>query len=188
MALEFSPESKAEIAALFPKYPSRQAVLLPALHIAQREFGFVGDEVIHLVAAEVGVPPSAVQEVATFYSLYHRKPVGDYIIQVCQTLPCALRGANTILHYLENKLGIKVGETTPDGKFTLITVECLASCGTGPMFQVTARDYSLNTYYENLSEARVDEILNDLSRRPPIKPVAKIKPLTTHVVGGHYHG
>ena len=188
MAIEFSAESKREIADLSTKYPNQQAVLLPALHIAQRDFGFIGDEVIHLVAAELAVPPSLVQEVATFYSLYQRRPVGEYIIAVCQTLSCALRGASSILHHLETKLEVKIGETTADGKFTLTTAECLASCGTAPMFQVTARDYSLNTFYENLTEARVDEVLEELRKRPPIRAAAKMEGLTTHSIGGHHHG
>jgi NADH-quinone oxidoreductase E subunit len=186
MAIEFSAESKKEIAELTTRYPNKQAVLLPALHIAQKDFGFIGDECVHLVAAELGVPASLVQEVATFYSLYNRKPVGEYIIQVCQTLSCALRGAYSIIHLLEQRLGIALGETTADGKFTLVTAECLASCGTAPMFQVTARDYSLNAYYENLTEARVDEVLAELRARPPIRAAADMKPLTTHTVGEHH--
>ncbi len=188
MAIEFSPESKREIAELIKQYPNAQAVVLPALHIAQRDFGFIGDDAVALVAAEVGVPPSLVMEVSTFYSLYNRKPVGEYVIAVCQTLCCALRGANNILGYLEKKLGIHIGETTADGKFTLTTAECLASCGTGPMFQVTARDYSLNTYYENLNEQRIDEVLDELRKRPAIRGNADQKPLTTHSLGGHHHG
>lgn len=187
MALEFTQASKDEINSLRGKYPTNQAICLPALHIAQRDFGFIGDESIHLVAKEIGMPPAAVQEVASFYSLYQRKPVGDYIIAVCQTLSCAMRGANGIIHHLEQKLGIHIGETTTDGKFTLTTAECLASCGTAPMFQVTARDWSLNTYYENLTTARVDEILNELSRRP-VKPAAKQSPMTSFAKGGHHHG
>lgn len=188
MAIEFSAESKREIADLIAKYPNKQAALLPALHIAQRDFGFVGDEVIHVVASELGVPPSLVQEVATFYTLYSRRPVGDYIIAVCQTLSCAMRGASSVLAHLESTLGVHIGETTADGKFTLTTAECLASCGTAPMFQVTARDYSLNTFYENLTVARVDEILDELRKRPPIKAAAEMKSLTTHSIGGHHHG
>ena len=186
MAIEFSPATKAEIADLALRYPNRQALVLPTLHIAQRDFGFVSDEVIHLVAQEVGVTPSAVQEVASFYTLYRRKAVGEYIIQVCRTLSCHLRGATRVIDYLEQKLGIKLGETTPDGKFTLATAECLASCGSAPMFQVTARDYSLNAYYENLTEARIDEILSELRSRPPLKAAAPMKPMTSHLIGGHH--
>lgn len=188
MALEFSQAAKDEIAALRPKYPTNLALTLPALHIAQKEFGFIGDEAIHVVAKEVGVAPSYVNEVATFYSLYNRKAVGDYIIQVCQTLSCHLRGAPGILHHLEQKLGIHPGETTPDGKFSLVTVECLASCGTAPMFQVTARDYSVNEYCENLTPEKVDQILNDLSKKPVKGKNADQHPLTSLAKGGHIHG
>ena len=188
MALEFSKDAKSEIAALRPKYPTTQALCLPVLHLAQAEFGFIGDEAIALVAAEVGVPPAYVMEVATFYTLYNRKPVGEYVISVCQTLSCHLRGANMVVNHLQKKLGIHVGETTPDGKFTLAAVECLASCGTAPMFQVTARDYSLNAYYERLTEPRIDEILNELSKRPAVKAVPKQTPLLDRAVGGHHHG
>jgi NADH-quinone oxidoreductase subunit E len=188
MALNFSQAAQDEIAALRPKYPTNLALCLPALHIAQKEFGFVGDDTIHLVAKTIGVAPSYVQEVASFYSLYNRKPVGDYIIQVCQTLSCHLRGAPGVLHYLEKRLGIHVGETTSDGRFSLQTVECLASCGTAPMFQVTARDYSLNAYYENLTNEKIDQILNELSKRPIAVKNADQQPLTSHVKGGHIHG
>ena len=188
MALHFSQAAKDEIAALRPKYPTNLALCLPALHIAQKEFGFVGDETVHLVAKEIGVAPSYVNEVATFYSLYNRKAVGDYIIQVCQTLSCHLRGASHVIHYLEQRLGIHVGETTPDGRFSLATVECLASCGSAPMFQVTARDYSLNAYYENLTDERIDQILNELSKRPIARKNADQTPLTDLAKEGHIHG
>ena len=104
------------------------------------------------------LPAAHVQGVVTFYSLFNQKPVGKHQLWVCRTLPCALRGAGELLHYCEHKLGIHAGETTADGKITLRTAECLASCGTAPMIQVD------KTYHENLTPEKVDKILDDLRR------------------------
>jgi NADH-quinone oxidoreductase E subunit len=153
-----SDKAKAAIEAEFPKYPDKRSVLLTALHIAQREVGYLSEAAMVDVAELLELTPVQVYDVATFYTLYNLKPVGKYVIQVCKTLSCALVGAGQIIEHLQNRLGIKVGETTPDGLFSLKLVECLASCGTAPMVQIN------NRYYENLTPERVDRILDDLRR------------------------
>ncbi len=130
--------------------------MLPVLYLAQDEFGYLSQEAIDYVAKMMEFPPARVYGVVTFYTMLNRKPIGRHHIQVCRTLSCALTGSEKITAVLKSKLGIEVGATTPDGKFTLSEVECLASCGTGPMMQIN------DDYYENLSEEKVEEILQRL--------------------------
>jgi NADH-quinone oxidoreductase subunit E len=155
--IKFSAEQLQKVDEIIKRYPAgkQKSALLPILHLAQEEFGWMSVEVMDYVASLLKLQPIEVYEVATFYSMYHMKPVGKYVMEFCHTGPCCLVGAEKIIKYIENKLNIKAGETTPDGLFTLKTVECLASCGTAPMMQVG--DY----YYENLTEAKVDELLDN---------------------------
>ena len=143
--------------ALVARYPVPEGALVPVLAMAQEEFGYLSPEAIAYVSELMGLPRSRVYGAATFYSMLNLKPVGRHHIQVCRTLPCALRGAERITEHLKRKLGIGVGETTEDGRFTLSEVECLASCGTAPMMQVN------ETYYESLSEKKIDEILSKMT-------------------------
>jgi len=154
--LAFEPADQERVRQLLARYPSdqRESAILPALWLAQERFGFVSDEAIELVARSLDVSESEVAAVATFYTMFHLEPVGRYVIQVCCTLSCSLVGAENIVQHIEQKLGIKVGDTTQDGKFTLKKVECLASCGTAPMMQINERAFD-----EHLTAARVDEIL-----------------------------
>lgn len=156
MQVEFTPENRKEFDALLTHYPNKRAALLPTLWIAQKQFGWISQKVMEYVGQLLDLPPIKVYEVVTFYTMYNQKPVGKYHIQLCRTLSCELCGKAEILKHLKNKLGIKAGETTADGKFTLSEVECLGSCGTAPMMQLN------DDYYENLSAAKVDEILNGL--------------------------
>ena len=156
MALEFSPEALKEFEATVARYPKKEAAMLPVLYIAQREFGHLGPQAIEYVARLMDQAPARVQGVVSFYTMYYTKPIGRYHIQVCRTLPCALRGAEQVTELLKKKLGIECGQTTVDHRFTLSEVECLASCGTAPMMQVN------DDYYENLTEEKIDEILNGL--------------------------
>lgn len=156
MSLEFSTETLKRFTEVVSRYPKKEAAMLPALYLAQREFGYLSTEAIEYVAKLMELAPARVYGVVTFYTMLNMKPVGKYHIQVCRTLPCALVGAEKMTALLKSKLGIGVGETSPDGKFTLSEVECLASCGTGPMMQIN------DDYYENLTEARVQEILGSL--------------------------
>jgi NADH-quinone oxidoreductase subunit E len=144
------------VRAAYP--PQMQASLvLPLLQIVQEEKGCVGAEDAHAVADYTGVPFVQVMEALSWYTMLFRQPVGQHVIKVCRNIACSLRGAERMLDHLERKLGIKVGETTPDRRFTLLCVECLASCGTAPTMQVN------DTYHEELSEAKIDRILEDLA-------------------------
>lgn len=155
----FSDATMALVEKIIKRYPEgrQKSALLPILHLAQAEFGgWLSPETMDYVASILHLQPIEVYEVASFYSMYNLRPVGKCVLEVCRTGPCMLRGADDIVEYLENKLGIKDGETTDDGMFTLKTVECLASCGTAPMMQVGDR------YIENLSCEKLDGILEDL--------------------------
>lgn len=154
-----SENVKAEIKQFKGKYPDPRSALLMALHAAQREHGWLSPEVMRDVAEVMDLPPTEVASVASFYTMFSRQPVGENLIQVCTNISCSLLGAEHIVEYLKSKLGIDVGETTPDNKFTLVTVECLGSCGTAPMMQVN------DTYYENLTEEKIDQILAELTER-----------------------
>ena len=151
-----TPQSHAEIDRELAKYPPerRQSALMAALRIAQDEHGWLSEELIELVAGVIGVPPVRAYEVATFYTMYDLKPVGKHKISVCTNISCMLRGSDEIVACLEKKLGVKFGETTEDGKFTLKEAECLAACAGAPMMQLD-RDY-----HENLTPERIDQILD----------------------------
>lgn len=151
-----SAAAKAEIDRWTDKYPPdrRRAAALAALTIAQNENGgWLTPELIEAVADYLEMPPVAAMEVATFYSLYDHAPVGRHKIYVCNSISCWLCGSEPVIRHLEQKLGVKLGGTTADGKFTLKASECLAACGGGPMFMIDGR------YYENLTPEKVDEIL-----------------------------
>ena len=156
--IQFSDDALALVQKIINRYPEgkQKSALLPILHIAQAEFdGWLSPEVMDYVASLLKIQSIEVYEVATFYSMFNMKPVGKCLIEVCRTGPCWLMGAEDVVRYIEKKLGIKAGETTADGMFTLKTVECLASCGTAPMMQIG------ETYHENLTLEKVDDILND---------------------------
>jgi NADH-quinone oxidoreductase subunit E len=156
MPFTLSPERERKLQEILERYPTKMATTLPLLHLCQEQSGYVGDDVIEFVSKRLDLSPAHVKGVVTFYTLYNQKPVGKHQLWVCRTLPCALRGAYDVLHQCEKKLGIHAGETTADGKVTLRTAECLASCGTAPMVQVDKE------YFENLTPEKVDEILERL--------------------------
>jgi NADH-quinone oxidoreductase subunit E len=135
-AAALSAELRARIAAEFPKYPEKRAVLLTALHFVQAERGWIPPETIVPIAELLEIEPIEVQEVISFYSMFHADPVGRWHIQVCTNLPCCLRGARQVMRGLEQTLGIRAGEVTEDELFSLAEVECLGSCGTAPVVQV----------------------------------------------------
>ena len=157
--LEFEPADRAKVKDILSRYPHerRASAIMPVLWLAQERFGFLSQEAIELTARSIDVPEPDVAAVATFYTMYHLEPVGRHVLQVCCTLSCSIMGAERIVAHLERKLGIKAGETTADGRFTLKKVECLASCGTAPMLQVNERRFD-----ENLDEAAVDRLLESL--------------------------
>jgi NADH-quinone oxidoreductase subunit E len=158
MAIEFSENAKKELAARVKTLPDKHSLVIPALHVAQREFGFISPEVMELVSSETGAPVSEVKAVATFYTMFNKKPVGRFHIQVCQNLTCSMLGSESIISCLERKLEIRCGETTADNMFTISRVECLGSCGTAPVMQIN------DTYYENLTFEKVDEIIENYKK------------------------
>ncbi len=153
-----SEKARQEIRTLCQQYPSHQSGLLAALYVAQQEYGgWLPPEALDEVATLMGLPATYVASAASFYTMFHRKPVGHHRIEVCTNISCSLLGADHLLAYLSRKLGIQVGETTPDGQFTLLEVECLGSCGTAPVIKID------DQYYENLTEEKVDHILDRIT-------------------------
>ena len=156
MSPQYSEEIKKKIEEIIAHYPQKSAALLPVLHLTQLEFGQISAEEEKAVATLLGIKPIEVREVVTFYSMFLREPVGKYHIQVCSNLSCTILGAETLLDYLKAKLGIEVGESTEDQKFTLTTVECLGACECAPCMMVNF------DYHGNLDQAKIDEILDTL--------------------------
>jgi len=164
--IKFSDEAMKTVQTIISRYPlgKHKSALLPILHVAQAEFGgWLSPETMDYVAAVLNIKPIEVFEVASFYSMYHLKPVGKCVLEVCQTSSCWLMGAEDIVKYIENKLVIKVGETTKDGMFSLKVAECLGSCGTAPMLQCGA------SYHENLTYEKVDKIIEDYRTEGKLK-------------------
>jgi NADH-quinone oxidoreductase subunit E len=156
VSLAFSDEARAKFERTLARYPNREAAILPTLHLAQREFGSLSAEAVIFVASLLGFTPARIEGVATFYTMYNRKPVGKYHLQICRNLSCSLMGAEHLIEHVAKRLGVKPGETTADGRFTLTTVECLGSCGTAPVMQVN------DDYHENLSEESIEGLLDRL--------------------------
>ncbi len=156
--VNFNEQQLLEFKRLVSRYPEgkQKSALLPVLHLAQDSFGgWLSEETMDYVAELLKIKPIEVYEVATFYSMYNTKPVGKYMFEVCQTGPCMLMGSDSIIKYIQDKLGIKPGETTPDGLFTLKTVECLGACGYAPLMQMG------KTYREHLTKDKVDAIIEE---------------------------
>ncbi len=157
--IRFSEESLALVKKIIARYPEgkQKSALIPLLHLAQAEFdGWLSPEVMDYVASLLDIQPVEAYEVASFYSMFNLKPVGKCVIEVCRTSSCWLVGAEDIVNHIEKKLGIKNGQTSADGMFTLKTVECLGSCGTAPMLQCGAK------YHEQLTIEKVDNLLDSL--------------------------
>ncbi|XP_018495945.1 probable NADH dehydrogenase [ubiquinone] flavoprotein 2, mitochondrial [Galendromus occidentalis] len=165
---EFSAENLKRAKAIIAVYPEghSNAALLPLLDLAQRQAGWLPISAMNYVAEYLGMPRIRVYEVATFYTMYNREPVGKFHIQICTTTPCMLRGAEDVQAHIEKKLAIKNGETTKDGLFTLSVVECLGACVNAPMLQIN------DDYYEDLTNKDVDHILDELKagKKPKIGP------------------
>lgn len=161
-----SERAKAEMTRLMAQFPHPQSALLGALFVAQDEAGYLSPEVIEDVAAVMGLPVTEVTSVASFYHLFHFKPVGRHLIQVCTNLSCMLNGCHHVLDHLRQRLGIDVGQTTADGEFTLRTAECLAACEVAPMMLIGADRFG------PLTPAKIDEILDRYvqSRTPDPRP------------------
>ena len=135
------------------RYPTAKAALLPTLWIAQDQYGWISQETMKEVASLLNLPYGHVLGVVSFYSMFYDKPIGKYHLQVCTNVSCQLLGSEKIVDYLSKKCNLKADETSADGKYTLSEVECLGSCGTGPMMQIN------DEYYENLTKEKIDHIL-----------------------------
>ena len=154
--MKLSEASERKVREILSRYPDKEAALLPVLHVAQDELGWISPECVLYVASLLDLAPSKVDSALTFYSMFHRKPVGKYVIYLCRTLICSAVGAGKLLRYLKKKLGIGVGETTSDGRFTLAEVECLGLCDVAPVMMIN------HEVFDRLTEKRVDEILSSL--------------------------
>lgn len=160
MPAKFSDAARKKLDAVIARYPDPQAACLPALHLAQAEFGHLDEEAMQLVAATLGVPYAHVYGVVTFYTMFHTRKVGDNVLMVCTNISCMLRGAYGILEHIEKKLGVERGSTTPDGKFTIVEEECLAACANAPMM-ICGTEYFLD-----LTPEKVDAALARLATNP----------------------
>jgi NADH-quinone oxidoreductase subunit E len=158
MPFALTADRERELTDILTRYPTRMAACIPLLHLCQEQHGFISDEIVAYVSQRLDLSPAHVKGVVTFYTLFNTEPVGEHQVWVCRTLPCALRGSGDVIAQCEKRLGIHVGQTTKDGKITLRTAECLASCGTAPMMQVDRE------YHENLTPERVDQILAKLQQ------------------------
>jgi NADH-quinone oxidoreductase subunit E len=159
MSIKFSEEKLAKVNEIIARYPEgkQKSALIPILHLAQDEFGgWLDVPVMDYVAEILAIEPIEVYEVATFYTMFNMRPVGKYVLEVCQTGPCMLRGSDDIIEHIKGKLGINAGETTPDGLFTLKPAECLGACGYAPMMQLG------KFFKENLTKEKVDTLLAEL--------------------------
>ncbi len=156
--MPFTDSLRERIDLIVSGSETRQSALIPVLREIQNEFGYLSNESMEETARILGIPPSSVQNVATFYTMFFRKPVGEHVIWLCRTLSCALRGAEHVEHYMCERLGVKTGGTTTDGKITLMEAECLASCGTAPVMLV---DDKLE---ENLTKEKVDRLIEGLRK------------------------
>ncbi len=152
----FGAEFENKIDDIVAKYPEPAAALLPILWEMQQHKGWIDDPCERWAAERVGVSPAKVHGTVSFYTMFRQRPMGKYHIQLCTTLSCYLRGSDNLLEHLQNKLGIKDGEVTPDGRFSLMRVECLGSCGTAPMFQLN------DDFHEDLTIEKVDQLLDSL--------------------------
>jgi len=152
----FSENGLEKLKEILKSYPTSQASLLPLLHLAQKEIGYIDDEVSAYIARKLNLPPCKVKGSASFYTFFPSPQMGKYVIRVCQTLSCSLLGAEHLIDYLSRKLGIEPGQTTTDNKFSLLKSECLGSCGKAPVMMINDK------YYENLNQEKIDKILNRL--------------------------
>jgi NADH-quinone oxidoreductase subunit E len=152
-----SEDTRQNIEALIQRYPQARSALIPSLQLAQAEASYLSPEIIREVAKIFRLSPNEVYEVASFYTMLFKKPVGRYVVQVCTNISCLLCNCQEIMAHLQQRLGIKPGETTPDRKFTLMEVECLASCGTAPVVQIN------EDYHESLTVEKLDRILDSLN-------------------------
>ncbi len=156
-----TPQMREHLSSvMFPRYPTRRAVLLPALHLVQHEYGWIPPEAMAEVAELLGLAPAEVLDTASFYEEYWLKPKGKYLVQVCRSLSCEICASADLTNHCKQKFGIDVGETTPDGRFTLVELECLGSCGTAPAALVN------EVLHETVTVEQLDKVLDALPDDP----------------------
>lgn len=158
MSFAFSEENRKKFQALLERYPDKSALTLPCLWMVQYQEGWISLEAMEYIGQKLGHSPMEIYSIASFYTMFNLKPVGKYHIQLCKTLSCMLNGSESLLSHLEKKLGIKCGESTKDGLFTLTQVECLGDCGGAPSMSLN------DEYYSNLTTQKLDEIIDGLPR------------------------
>lgn len=159
MAFALSPEREKQVDEILTRYPTKRAAVLPVLWLCQRQNGWISPEVIEYVGHRLDLSTATVKGVVTFYTMFHEHPVAPNVVWVCRTLSCDLRGAKTIQEHLEQRFGCHAGETSKDGKFTLLKAECLAACGQAPMVQIN------DDYFEDLNIDKLDGIIEDIAAR-----------------------
>lgn len=177
--VKLSEAAEKRAQEIIPLYPQSRSAVMPLLYIAQEELGHVTQQAVEWVAARLSMAPVQVWEVATFYTMFHKQPVGRYHIQVCRTLPCALRGARTISEFVHQRFGLKPGEVTQDGMWSFEEVECLGSCGTAPMCQIN------DAFFENLTEQRLGEILGRIEKEQPDLKLSTVRDSLGAGLAGH---
>ena len=155
--MEFSPEAQRECSEILARYPHKEGAVLPVLHLAMRQWGHISEEAIDYLSELLEVPPARIGGVVSFYPAFRTEPAGRHCIGVCRTLSCGLMGAEEVESHLRERLGIEVGQTTADGRFTLTKMECLASCGTAPVMLVDGE------LHQSLTREKIDQILERLS-------------------------
>ena len=153
-----SEQAKQRMRDLAARYPVARSAVMPALYIAQQEAGYITQEALHAVAETIGLTVDDVESVATFYTMYYQQPPGKKIIKICTSISCYLRGCDALVSHLEQRLGLKCGETSADGNYTLMTAECLASCGTAPVLQVN------DEFVENITLEMADALTDEWNR------------------------
>ena len=157
-ALQLSEASRSRIQEIVARYPTRQSALMPCIWTIQDELGWISPAAVEFLTETLGVTRARVQEVLTFYTMFRTEPPAEYVLEVCQNISCHILGARELIAHLEKRLGIRLGETTPDGKFALHGVECLGACGHGPVIQLGKH------FYEHLTAEKADELLESLRK------------------------
>jgi NADH-quinone oxidoreductase E subunit len=177
VVLSDAAEKRAQ--KIIASYPQSRSAVMPLLYIAQEELGHVTQQAVEWVAARLSMPPVQVWEVATFYTMYYKTPVGRYHVQVCRTLPCALRGARKISEFVHERLGLEPGEVSKDGMWSFEEVECLGSCGTAPMCQIN------DAFFENLTEERLGELMTRIEKEQPDLRLSTVRDSLGAGLNGH---
>jgi NADH-quinone oxidoreductase E subunit len=156
--VSFDRSMEAQIRGIVNRYPNPAAALLPVLWLCQDRWGWISPGIMKKIGQRLGLSPAYVEGVVSFYTMYQRRPPGKYLLQVCTTLSCQLCDASTLVKHLKKKLGIDFGDTTEDGLFTLVDVQCLGACGEGPVIQINS------DYHTELTIEKIDRIIDDLAK------------------------